>query len=501
MKKLLFLFIFFSYTPFLFAQYKYNAHWVLGQDGWYPQAEPKQGGIHIDFNFEPPHIDYRQLPFALGPMTMMSDSAGKFLFFSGGCSIANRNFTMMDNGDKLNWGIYQVNYCSDSYPFEQALVSIPNVINKNKYILFHLKNGDTGAGKPILYQTEIDISQGNGLGKVTSKNIRVADDSSYCERLTAVKHGNGRDWWILLPVDKKNEYHAYYYGPQGIKNIPQKQNIGPVINEYQIGQACFSPKGDKYARCDKKNGLLFFDFDRCSGLLSNPKTFLADSTFSGGVAFSPNGRFLYYTQGLRVYQFDFESSDVLGSKKIVAVYDGFLDAFGAAVFYQMMLAPNGKIYIVCIGTSTVMHTIHNPNEKGVACTLKQHDFQLPARHWTQIPNFPYYNLFDKQGAICDTLGIDKTDTTADKEAIQSNDETIIIYPNPANGQLNINIEQPFKSLIISDITGQRIKRIATNDSEKIYTIDTFDLKDGIYFITGITTDGRQAAAQRFVVLH
>ena len=89
------------------------------------------------------------------------------------------------------------------------------------------------------------------------------------------------------------------------------------------------------------------DFDRCTGTLSNPVRLDWDSVPSGGggVAVSPNSRFLYLSSGGTVQQYDLWASDLAASMQVVAVYDGTLVPYPAN-FFQMMSGPDGKIYII-----------------------------------------------------------------------------------------------------------------------------------------------------------
>ena len=60
-----------------------------------------------------------------------------------------------------------------------------------------------------------------------------------------------------------------------------------------------------------------FDFDRCTGLFSDPVNITIDDSNSlGGLAFSPNSRFLYVSSVLDVYQYDTEASDIASSMAV-----------------------------------------------------------------------------------------------------------------------------------------------------------------------------------------
>ncbi|MBK9637877.1 MAG: hypothetical protein IPO63_08675 [Bacteroidetes bacterium] len=57
------------------------------------------------------------------------------------------------------------------------------------------------SGPPYgLYYNIVDLKLQNGLGEVTQKNIQI-DPSPRNDGLMAVKHGNGKDWWLVKGHD------------------------------------------------------------------------------------------------------------------------------------------------------------------------------------------------------------------------------------------------------------------------------------------------------------
>jgi hypothetical protein len=58
----------------------------------------------------------------------------------------------------------------------------------------------------------------------------------------------------------------------------------------------------------------------------------------------------------------------------------------------------------CGNGANLLHTIHRPDEPGLACDFRQHDLVLPAHILFFLPNFPNYRLYGSPGSGCDTLG-------------------------------------------------------------------------------------------------
>ena len=78
-------------------------------------------------------------------------------------------------------------------------------------------------------QSIIDLNLNNGLGKVTQKNV-LLDSSPICDGMVAVKHGNGRDWWLIYKrVSNSNIFNKILITDQGIQPSTQHA-IGNNIN-------------------------------------------------------------------------------------------------------------------------------------------------------------------------------------------------------------------------------------------------------------------------------
>jgi PKD domain/Secretion system C-terminal sorting domain len=154
--------------------------------------------------------------------------------------------------------------------------------------------------------------------------------------------------------------------------------------------------------------LYLYDFDRCDGTLSNLRYFADIDSMQGlvgGCAFSPNGRYLYYSFYEYVYQLDLEASDIWASRHLVAEHDGFaIDGFHTW-FMHMQTGPDGRIYIFTPNTTEAMHVINRPNLPWDSCKLVQHELIFPVPY-ANYQNFPNFRLGALDGSACDTLGLD-----------------------------------------------------------------------------------------------
>ena len=259
------------------------------------------------------------------------DTAGNLLFYTNGIRIANASHEIMENGEGLNPGEFADDHVVGGYILNQGAMAIPVPGNDSLFYLFHTSrdypNNQVGHHSPEFYYSLIDISQNNGLGAVVEKNQIIISDILDSGKITATRHANGRDWWILLKEYDTNGYYTVLVTPDDIIDYGV-QNVGNAY-PHGLGQATFSPDGSKYVlynlvNINEGNYLNIYDFDRCIGLLSNPiHQILIDTAWSGGVAISPNSRFLYVSSYKYIYQYDLHADDLLASKDTVAIYDGY----------------------------------------------------------------------------------------------------------------------------------------------------------------------------------
>ncbi|MBL0341590.1 MAG: hypothetical protein IPP71_11995 [Bacteroidetes bacterium] len=69
---------------------------------------------------------------------------------------------------------------------------IPMPDDSMKYYLF---SAGVTSGPGFSYSI-VDMNQNGGLGEVVQKNV-LLQSFNVVDGLSAVKHGNGRDWWVF----------------------------------------------------------------------------------------------------------------------------------------------------------------------------------------------------------------------------------------------------------------------------------------------------------------
>ncbi len=400
-----------------FVKEKRDYIWLMG----YASDANTQffGGTHFDFNYSPFQLSeqYLYLNFDITNASIC-DTVGNLLFYTNGIEIHNVFGELIENGDGLNPDPYTQQWIDYGYNLFQGALSLQYPDNTNQYFLIHSEKtifpeGIYGNYHIVarLYYSTIDM--GAPEGNVIEKNELLVGDTLDFGKITANRHANGRDWWILQQEYFSNRFYLIKISPTGI-SVENNQVVGEETPS-GLGQAVFSPDGSTYATYsahDVESGqfINIYSFDRCTGTLAiivqiNEPSFV----LSGGIAISPNSRFLYVSSYVNIYQYDLWADDIEASRETVAVYDGVLSPPPFSLptrFFLCQLAPDGKIYISSTNTVRVLHVIHNPNAKGAACMVEQRGVELPTFNAFGIPNHPYYGLGPEDGSPCDTLGID-----------------------------------------------------------------------------------------------
>lgn len=416
------------------------------------------------------------------------DNNGNLLFFTNGAAIFNRNSDTLVNGDNLNPCSFTTTY-SFALPLSQADIIIQRPNHPEQYYLFH-ETMDNNADLLVntLYMTVVDMTLDSGRGAVTSvKNFHLySNDTLITGLLSATRHANGRDWWLVTRKDINSVFYKWLITPDSVMGPYVQNNIQGVGFIYYkgAGQTCFSPDGEKYACMYASKYLYLYDFDRCTGDLTFAyNEFLNDSSsWATGCAFSASGHYLYVANNYIIYQYDMYAANLYASKTIVAVYDGFASPQlpSRTLFNQMKLAPDGKIYICTSNGCDVLHVIESPDSAGLTCNVLQHSFYLsPTVGGTcSLPNIPDYNL-GAQDPPCDS-------TNVIPELSNSNFK-LQAYPNPTNGTLTLKFHSKIAilyELSITDISGRLLigKDGRAFKGINLKEMDLTGLAKGFYFI-------------------
>jgi hypothetical protein len=354
-------------------------------------------------------ISYTKRPMSFaGVSASICDSLGNLLIYSNGCYVETAAGHEIEGSEGMNPGLLYDLSCADNegYRLDQSMVLLPDPGNPALFHFFHMP-----LVTPLyvinLLHTVVDMSANNGNGTTVFKNQVVAADTIHEHGLHAVRHANGRDWWVIAAKKFSNRYYLILLTPYGVE--AKYQEIGSVDTGIVYGgEMVFSPDGTKLARFDTQDDLRLFDFDRCTGTLSNPLHISiqdnADIAILAGLGWSADSRFIYAAEDRRLLQFDTWANDIGGSKVIIAEADPPLCPLSGSIGI-MELGPDGMIYCRPFNGQNCLHRIKHPERAGLACEFQQNYFQLEYP-FADLPNFPNFRLGPLDGSPCDTLGLD-----------------------------------------------------------------------------------------------
>ncbi|MEZ4918206.1 MAG: hypothetical protein R2792_03785 [Saprospiraceae bacterium] len=188
---------------------------------------------------------------------------------------------------------------------------------------------------------------------------------------------NGRDWWLIIPEEDTNRYYTWLLSPSGV-NTPTLQIAGDSLDS-GLGMNFFSPDGSKYIRVEQRyinqpGYVAVFDFDRCSGQLSNMQKHTFPDIFNNyGGAVSYNSRYLYVMRSTTIVQFDLLADDIFASEILVAESDLCSFPVCAALVSFCSGRPDGRIYINTSGGRNTSTTSISPTGRGSDCkVIQQH---------------------------------------------------------------------------------------------------------------------------------
>jgi hypothetical protein len=460
------------------------------------------GGFELNFNYIPMSIQLHSKKFE-GPFqnSSMSSQTGRLQFYSNGCVIMNVQDEIMSNGDTLNPGDIYNDYCPDfGYVGFQNMFVLPSYLDSNLFYLFYIDlihNPNPESPFTIqsenLYFTTIDMSKDGGLGMVVEKNHAVVTDTNMLNGpMAAVKKADGKGWWIITPSRWGWGYYTLSFESNNIQFVGIQNIEEPTDPNAVGGQGKFSPDGSRFAWFHPSNGLFLYDFDRQTGKLSNFKNIIVPKTdfITGGCEFSPSGQFLYLNNDTCLYQLDLLATDIQGSLIQIAKYDGFGDPL-PTVFFFMERTPDKRIFMNVLNGSQFLHVIQKPDEKGLGCNFEQHAIKLPTVNNFTLPYFPNYRLGALGEELCDTI-------TYVTDFKNNQDTDLILYPNPANNYLYVNLLTDYLIVEIYDFSGRLVYR--NNDhNTSILMIDVSSYPSGSYVVRVIRKNGISNAKQFLII--
>jgi hypothetical protein len=336
---------------------------------------------------------------------VISDSDGNLLFYTNGEHIWDRRHMRMPNGQSLSNYLY--------VPTQSAII-IPRANADGQYYVFLTDEPDRTDGSRGFRYCLVDMSLNGGFGDVVEgyKNILLLDQTA--EKLTAVRHANGSDYWVITHGWNNNRFHSFQVGNQlPVAGSSVTTDLGaihtsggnPVIWNAK-GYMKVSPKGDMLASVIYQDGIVeLFDFNNQNGTISNRRVLSDIYRHAYGLEFSPDGQYFYFTTLMTTT--DTDDSEILQvNTSNMNVSSIAVPSHNSSTFSGLQLGMDSKIYVIRFNRggqifNTSLGVIENPKRPGTACNFVEtvpgfstQYFQngLPnfMVSYFDIPHFTYY---------------------------------------------------------------------------------------------------------------
>jgi len=421
----------------------------------------------------------------------VSDSLGNLLFYTNGVAIWDKHHNKMPNGDSLEIALQASLPLGGGSSVTQGVIILPMPGSSEKYYVFYLKRAVDFYNENTLMYSIVDMSLNGGNGDVIDgmKNIPYAPSGNYLwEKMTAVKHGNGKDWWLITMSGKTVDADPTYFE---IFLITVDGISGPTLQPYDfwstegydgwvvLGQMKFSLTGNKLA-LTRTSFIDIYTFDRCDGTLSNRIIIDSLPISSYGLEFSRDETKLYVSSignnSLKPYltQLCLNCNEII---KTTLHTDNKQYEFA-----QMQIGPDNKIYtgFAEVGfqddKAHYLSVINYPDSFGLACDFELAAFELgdSGRIWYGLPNFVNYDLGALTGADSCGAIININDL--------NNSSQVKIFPNPAVNYIFLsdkhNNSVACEAVLFYNSTGVLVKKIIQPKG----ALDVSDLAQGIYVV-------------------
>ena len=276
-------------------------------------------------------------------------------------------------------------------------------------------------------------------------------------RVTAIAHGNGRDWWIVATggQQRARALASFLLTPDGRLTLAHLDTAAVPFHPYRQSfyrsggaQLHVSQQGDRLAfHCapdpdaappwygphdpGANSGLVLWDFDRCTGRFTRTHAVDLPYAYTGaypwpgtgpvtaypgsGVAFSPSGRYLYFSEASYIGRLDLQAPDLLASHEQVLAPDSLINRchrdtsiWGYGPFTDLHVTPGPRGVLLnhhgggCAAVTSLanLDAAYPGDLVGGIMSLA-----VPCKNSNQFVQ-PYFQLYDLRDSPCDTLGVD-----------------------------------------------------------------------------------------------
>ncbi len=425
--------------------------WVIGYT-WRPN--PNYSVLQLDFtsgNLEVKRM-LDEYSTTAETCSTICDDEGNPLIWTNGMLIRGKGFQMIEDtisyvpDDLANtkpsfwiWWYYEEAMYALGFPVPNGAIILPDPSDTRLYhVIYQFSEWFNDDPRGFICSKWLTASvrlNPDSTFTLLSRDIQIGiSDVFFQIPVKAVRHANGRDWWLYMLLRGSNQYQLILLDPDGFHFMGLMDS--GITMPHSLGLATISPNGNYMAFgvavLNSDDQFVFiYNIDRCTGSLLFRDSFSIVTQLWPGFGFSPSEKFLYTSsESIYLWQFDMQANDVGASRVLVGEYDGFVHGSGFSTrFGPIMQTPDGRLYVVpTSGSNEYLHVIDRPDEPGTACKLRQHSINLTVPQGRSAPNIPNYRLGPLDGSPCDTLDINNLATSRWRwEVDETNDPLTIRF--------------------------------------------------------------------------
>jgi hypothetical protein len=423
---------------------------------------------------------YFPAPFSRGSATI-SDSLGNFLMAFNGKTLFDSSGNILSELSDIDFNDIIVGY--------RGFIFLKM---KGNYTTYYLLNSIAGLfpNSPNPFDVGIDTLFEFKKIEINSSGYEVSEPfpinlsvSTIPGGFDACRHANGRDWWILKCGLRKNTYLRGLLNPYDFEFEPYYTSSDSAYTSFQW--ASFSSDGSKYVHWfgGHIRELQVFDFDRCTGELSNLQTFdfsdiVIDEWFTDFTPFSLS------PDGSKVYMQKTNYNTMTTNENLQFDIDNGVFNVVTDNLAVLCLTPNLKHMLggFCCDSSSgspYAGVVFNPNLVGVDCNYNSQYYELPLYGFVYTPpNQANHLLGPVDGTVCDSLGLNDETSIKKLEQFSFN-----VFPNPGNEVIHFTTDLPLPlKLTIRDNQGRTVIEKTMNQKSFSIQDGIAELNTGIYFI-------------------
>jgi hypothetical protein len=458
----------FGVLPLLCLGQRQAHTWYFGNYG---------AGLHFDDECQVNVLSDGPINGYEGCATVSDATTGEYLFCTNSAQVWDRNGQLMTGSALVTNG--------------STITQVTIVQKPGSPHLFYIFTSEVQAFSGQGYRFHaVDMTLNGGAGGIAFTDS-VLYASPVTEKITAIRHANGTDVWILGHEYGSDAYLAFLVTSAGVASVPVVSTIGKVHSDSSgsnydaIGELKASPDGSRVVAVTLSTpDIELFTFNNATGALSDLLTLPENGAYDGlgnasglyGASFSASGNMLYVGQWFsasaaeaRLLQYDLSSNDL-------SVIIGSRTEFPTAGNpYSLKLAPDGKIYVAHAAMDTHLGVIDLPENAGPACQYADDGLFLQGGHVRWGLN----NMMEQVGPC---------DLAASLDGSSAGSAGVSIHPNPCAEQLSVVLNTAGSARFdLIDLSG---RTLSSTPFQHALSVDVSALSQGVYLYRISLADGR-----------